>query len=150
MLIEENKELQKLASINKDACEFYNEAQEEVESSKLKQTFHDLEMLHKDIYENIQGKILANGGTSAAEETIVGKAQGTFGILMSKVSSNPDETLVSHLEEAEDRCLHSMQDAVANDTFLPETKDLLKNELLALRKSHDYMKAMKLSIKDAA
>ena len=150
MLIEENKELQKLANINKDACEFYSEAQKEVESVQLKQTFFDLEKLHQDIYENIQGKILANGGTAAAEETIVGKAQGTFGILMSKVSSSPDETLVSHLEEAEDRCLHSMQDAVANDTFLPETKNFLKSELLALRKSHDYMKAMKETVKNAA
>ncbi|MGN7438380.1 MAG: PA2169 family four-helix-bundle protein [Alcanivorax sp.] len=150
MLMQENKELQKLANINKDASEFYHEAHDEVESNALKKTFLDLEQLHRDVYQTIHGKILANGGTSEAEETVVGKAQETFGILMSKISSNPDKTLVTHLEEAEDRCLHSMEDAVANDVFLPETKTMLAGELNALKKSHDYMKAIKDSIKDAA
>ncbi len=150
MFTQENKELAKLININKDASEFYEEARDQVESAHLKETFLQLEHLHKDVYKKIQGQVRANGGDPEAEETLIGKTREIFGVLISKISTKPDVTLVSHLEEAEDRCLNSMKDAVANDSVLPETKTMLHQELSALQKSHDYMKALKETMKDAA
>lgn len=150
MFEQENKELLKLASINKDASEFYETAQEEAKSEFMKSTFENLERLHSDVTKTLEGRILANGGEADSDETITGQMKELLGVLMTKISDDVDETLVTHLEEAEDRCLHSMQDAIENESVSPDTKTILQNELSVLRKSHDYMKALKEDIKAAA
>ncbi len=150
MPVEENKELLKLISINKDACEFYDSAQEETKADDMKSTFKHLEKLHGDVVTAIESRVRANGGEADADETITGQVKEFFGVLMSKISNDVDETLVSHLEEAEDRCLHSVQDAIASKNISPETKAFLENQYIALRQSHDYMKALKDQMKRAA
>ncbi len=146
---DENNELHKLVNINKDACAFYESATKEAKSAEIKQTFRKLEELHQDVIANIQSRIRSNGGKAEADETLVGKTTQFWGELMAKVSNDVDETLVKHLEEAEDRCLHSMQDAIKDDDIRPETKTALQNELQTLRKTHDYMKALKEAMKAA-
>lgn len=146
---DENQELHKLVSINKDACEFYDSAAEEAESPEIKQTFRKLEDLHQGVITNLVGQIRANGGKPDVDETFAGKTSQFWGELMAKVSNDVDETLVKHLEEAEDRCLHSMQDAMKDEDIRPETKATLQKELQTLQKTHDYMKALKDAMKAA-
>lgn len=145
----ENKKLIKLIRINEDASEFYESAQEEVESPRLKETFKDLEVLHSDVTKTLKSRVTMNGGDADVDETVVGQVSEMFGILMSKVSNDTDGMLVTHLEEAEDRCLESMEEVMKSDGITPETKTVLVNELSALRKSHDYMKALKDHMKAA-
>ena len=146
---QENKELCKLVNINEDACTFYHSAREEVESPRLKETMRNLEDLHKGVVINLQNYIRQNGGTPEAKETLTGQAAQFWGGLMANISNDVDETLVTHLEEAEDRCLHSIQDAMEEDDVTPATKAMLHNEMDALQKSHDYVKDLKDSMKAA-
>lgn len=148
-LKDENNELHKLVNINKDACEFYNSAVQEAQSAEIKQTFTKLENLHRQVMGNLQNQIRINGGDPEADETLVGKGAQFWGELMAKVSNDVDTTLVKHLEEAEDRCLHSMEDAMKDDDIRPATKAALQSEMDTLRKAHDYMKALKDALKAA-
>ena len=143
------KELQKLANINEDACEFYEEAQKKSEDAQMKSTFKNLEILHKNVVINLQDHIRAQGKTPDTDETMIGEMRGFWGKLMASISNDIDETLVTHLEEAEDRCLHKVQDIMQNDDIPMSTKALLEKEHIALRKSHDYMKALKDCMKAA-
>jgi uncharacterized protein (TIGR02284 family) len=147
---DENKELGKLICINQDAAEFYETAQDKAESPQMKKTFASLQSLHNDVITNLQNVVRSNGGDPEADETFVGGMQKFFGELETKISNDVDETLVKHLEEAEDRCLHSIKDAISNDNISPSTKTALQSELDALQKSHDYMKVLKDCMKDAA
>lgn len=149
-LKDENNELHKLVNINKDACEFYKSAAQDVESFEIKQTFFKLENLHRQVITNLQNQIRINGGNPDADETLIGKTAQFWGGLMAKVSNDVDATLVKHLEEAEDRCLHSMEDAMKEDDIRPATKAALQSEMETLRKTHDYMKALKDAMKKAA
>lgn len=142
-LEKENKELRKLVNINKDACSFYNTACSEAESPLLKQTFRDLESLHNDVVINIQRHIYRNGGDPEAKETLAGQASRFWTEMVAKIGNDVDETLVKHLEEAEDRCLHSLEKALQDNDIRPATKTLLQDELDALQKSHDHMKSLK-------
>ncbi len=148
-LQKENKELHKLISINKDACDFYNSACEQVEDPQLKNTFRNLESVHNGVVIDLQQCIRQNEGNPEAEETLVGQAALFWGQLMARISNDVDETLVTHLEEAEDRCLHSVEDALRDGNIRPETKTVLQNELQALQKNHDYMKTLKDFMKAA-
>lgn len=150
-LSQENKELSTLININEDACEFYDYAQQKAEDVQIKKAFQDLETLHKNVVVQLQTRVRANGGDAEAEETMVGQAQRFWGALVASVSNDVDETLVSHLEEAEDRCLHSIQDALKSDKLTAATRSVLRSDLMAtLRKSHDYMKVLKERMQSAA
>ncbi len=146
---QENKELCKLININEDAGEFYESAQEKAENISLRNTFSDLENLHRGVVITLQNCVRRNGGDPAAGETFIGQAQQFWTNLMGEISNDIDETLVKNLEEAEDRCLHSIQDAIEKDTISPEVKDVLYAELSKLQKSHDYMRNMKEAMKAA-
>lgn len=145
----ENHELNKLVDINKDACEFYETATTEISSPEIKQTFRKLQSLHEDVVVRLQDYIRKNGGKTEAEETIVGKTTQFWAEMMAKISNDVDETMVTHLEAAEDRCLHSMQNALKDDALRPETKSALQDEMRTLQKTHDYMKALKDTMKAA-
>lgn len=145
----ENKELRKLVNINKDACSFYNGACKEAESTSIKQTFRNLEALHNSVVTSLQQYIRQNGGDPEAKETMTGQVTQFWGELMANISNDVDETLVKHLEEAEDRCLHSIKDAMSEDDIRPATKSKLQEELRALQKSHDYMKTLKENLQAA-
>lgn len=148
-MLKVNKELQKLANINEDACEFYEEAQDKAEDPQIKATFQNLESLHKAVVVNLQQHIRENGGEPDTDETMVGEAREFWGKLMASMSNDVDETLVKHLEETEDRCLHKIEDIMENDEISIATKTVLQNERAALQKSHDYMKALKEIMKAA-
>ncbi len=141
--------LLKLVSINKDASNFYSSASTEAKDAQLKKTFHDLETLHNGIAVNIQKYVRGTGNDADANGTVTGQVSQFWGEMMAKISNDVDETLVSHLEEAEDRCLHSIEDAMKEKEITPAAKSLLQSELVALRKSHDYMKALKEMTKAA-
>jgi uncharacterized protein (TIGR02284 family) len=143
MPTKEYKELSMLININKDACTFYEAATEHAKDAHFKRTFNDLRSLHMHVIETLQGHMRANGDTPEIKETISGKAQKFWSHVMLSVSNDVDETLVHHLEEAEDRCLNSMQETLERPDISPSTQRVLKREYSALEKSHDYMKALK-------
>lgn len=146
----ENVALSELISVNKDACHFYQSAAQKVDNIQLARTFNDLEHLHAGVVAALQRQIQQNGGSPTEEDgTISGKAAQWFAELLAKVSNDVDETLVSHLEEAEDRCLHHMQDALKDENIRIQTKSLLGAELATLERSHDYMRSLKKFMKAA-
>ena len=143
------KEISKLININKDACEFYGSAQEKADDVELKAAFRDLEGLHQDVMTHLQQHVRKNGETVDPSETFVGQSQQFWGELMAKISNDVDESLVTHLEEAEDRCLHSMKETMESDDLPVETQMLLQTELKTLQRTHDYMKSLKEMMKAA-
>jgi uncharacterized protein (TIGR02284 family) len=142
----ENKLLSNLVDINKDASEFYKAAVDCVENPRLERSFSDLERLHSAVVTDLTQQIRLNGGEPDIDGTIAGKAARIFGEMKAKISSDIDESLVSSLEEAEDRCLHSMREALDDRHMQVHTRALLVNELGTLQRSHDYMKALKDSM----
>lgn len=146
----ENNVLSELININQDASHFYQSAAQRVENPQLANTFRDLETLHEGVAASLARQVQQNGGSAQDEDgTVSGKAAQWFGELMAKVSNDADETLVAHLEEAEDRCLHHMEDAIKDDAVRTQTKSLLTAELASLRRSHDYMRSLKQFMKAA-
>lgn len=144
----ESKIINHLIEINYDACKFYQDAAAQAENPKFVQTFGNLEHLHRNVVEELSRLMAEQGIHTDIEGSLKGAGARLFGELAAKISNDTDETLVSHLEEAEDRCLHSMEDAVKKD-IRPDVKATLLSELSTLRKTHDYMKSLKDSMKAA-
>ena len=140
---DKNKEICKLININEDAAEFYEEAQENAKSPQNKETFRELEQKHKAVITSLSQHVVQNGGKVDVDETIIGEMRQLWGELSAKVSNDVDATFIKHLEEAEDRCLHQMEDIMNDDDISAEMKSMLQDEYKTLQQTHDYMKALK-------
>jgi len=143
------KVLKELANVNEDAAEFYETAQESVKDDTYKTTFSNLESLHESVASNVVILMKSYGEDYDADETMKGQAMQFWTQTKAMFSGSPNETFIKDLEEAEDRCLHSMQDAVSDTKISDTTRARLQNELTSLRKAHDYMKSLKENLKAA-
>lgn len=139
----ENKELCNLININKDAYTFYNSAQKKVKNPNLKNTFLQLEAIHRNVASHVRNQVISNGGNPEASETMFGQVNQFWGNLMASISSDVDETFIKSLEQAEDRCLTAIRDILSSDEVSPETKEALRKELRTLENTHGYMKSLK-------
>lgn len=149
-MTDDNKEICKVININEDAREFYHEAHQKAEDPKVQEIFRKYEDLHSGVVINLQNHVRQNGGNPEAEGTVMGEMQEIWGKARAALSPNVDESLITSLEEAEDRCIHSIKDAIANDSLSSGARVALKKEQDTLQKSHDYMKLMKDNVNAAA
>lgn len=148
----ENKELGKLIDINEDACAFYKSALQKTQSSQIKEAFQDLEIMHKEVVVDLQNYVRNNNADfeyTEAAQTMVGQAQKFWGELMANASREVDETLISHLQKAEERCFHSVEDVLDSEDISEPAKNLLQNQKSVLQKSHGYIQSLKESVKAA-
>ncbi|HPF78803.1 MAG TPA: PA2169 family four-helix-bundle protein [Alphaproteobacteria bacterium] len=146
---QDNKEIRKVIDINKDAVDFYSDAKSKAKDNTVKDIFQKFEKLHNDVVINLQNYVRQNGGEPEAENTVAGRVGQFWGDIKAKISNDVDESLISSLEEAEDRCIHAVSDAADNKSLSPETRIVLKQEKTLLQKTHDYMKIMKDNAKAA-
>lgn len=135
--------VQKLADINKDAYQFYEEAQKKVDDATLEQTFKNLEGLHRGVVMNLRAHLQSQGIDPDIHGTAAGEAREIWTKLMNAVSNDTNETMIAQLEEAEDRCLDQVKNIIEDDDLPEKTKTFLENEFKTLKKSHDFMKDLK-------
>lgn len=145
------KSLNHLIDICEDARVFYTDAIDQTNDPEMKRLFRHMADIRKGVVIDLRAHMRQkNLEIDDANETFGGKVNKFLGENIAKLSDNVDEALVTYLEEAEDRCLHSFQD-VANDNDLPaDTRGLIFNELNSLQKTHDYMKELKEAMSIAA
>lgn len=140
------KKLDEVVSNSKDAVDFYNSAQTKAEDPDLKKIFAQLANTHRNTLIAVERLIQVRGKDRSAEDisgTIIGQSNKLFGELLASISSKPDEKLIARLEEAEDRCLHSLEEATNIKEFSATERQLLESELLAVKNSHGNMKYLK-------
>jgi uncharacterized protein (TIGR02284 family) len=139
----DTKEVCKIININEDACEFYKSAQEKTDNPDMKKIFKNFENLHNEVIVNLQDYVRENGDDPEAENTFTGQVSEMWGRMKATLSNDVDESLIASLEEAEDRCIHSIDEAIQDGNVSPSARAALKREQGNLHKSHDYMKIMK-------
>ncbi len=145
------KTLQNLINICEDAHEFYTDSIEKTHDPEMKILFRGMADIREGVIIDLRSHMRQrNMDIEEPSETMGGKVNKFFGETVAKWSDNTDNALIAYLEEAEDRCLHSFQDA-SNDNDLPvDTRALVSKELETLQKTHDYMKELKEVVKAAA
>ncbi len=149
MSSDEIKILNNLIQQCEDAQEFYEEACETTDNHEMRMLFARMKEARAPIIADLIERVKALGGEAKDAETVMGEIRASWGKLKATLSTNKDETLVSELEEVEDRSLEEFYSAVAKN--LPEqTIIMLKRHANALRKTHDIMKATQDMFKDAA
>ncbi len=144
------KELQNLVNICEDAREFYTDAIDQTKDPEMKQLFRNMADVRKGVIVDLRTHMRQKDmDIEEPSETFGGRVNKFLGENVAKWSDKTDKALITYLEEAEDRCLHSFQD-ISNDNDVPnDTRALVSQELETLQKTHDYMKELKEAMKAA-
>ncbi len=139
---DQNDVLYHLIDVCEDAKAFYESAAEKAEDPYIETVFKNMAYIRSSIIVDLSRFVKANGGDPEKSGTIPGKTAQFFGELVAHIKPDTDKTLVTHLEEAEDRALKEFHDAMAQNIPL-QTKAVLSQQLGTLQETHDYMKALK-------
>jgi len=138
--------LQIIIDINTDASEFYTIAAATVESSKLRRSFSALFTLHQKtkitLQRLLQKKRVSINRTSALI-TGPGTTVDIFGAALTTLSSKVDTKLITSLENAENRCLHSLHVAADQESLSFATRKIIKQEIRSLKTTHYFMQELK-------
>ena len=144
------KTMQNLINICEDAREFYTDAIQQTSDPEMKRLCQQMADIRKGIIIDLRAFARQHDiSVEEASETFGGQVNKFLGEHIAKWSDNTDEALIVYLEEAEDRCLHSFEDAANDNDLSLEARQLINQELASLKKTHDYMKELKLAYKTA-
>ena len=142
--------IQNLVNICEDAREFYTDAVTQTKDPEMKRLCRQMADIRKGIIIDLRAFARQNDlKIDEPKETLGGQVNKFLGENIAKISDNTDEALIVYLEEAEDRCLHSFEDASNDNDLSPEARRLVSEELASLKKTHDYMKELKVAMKAA-
>ena len=142
-MTDQHTTLTHLIDICKDAKNFYEYAAEKTQDKFIQSVFRNMAYIRGNIIADLEDYMRASGGKPEDHNgTVKGKATQFYQSLVSRLSSDSDANLVTHLEEAEDRTLEEFHDAMALNIPMG-AKAVLSQQLNILHDTHDYMKKLK-------
>ena len=137
-----------LMDVCKDGRDFYRNAADKIENNELENIFIDSANTRDVIIVSLQDYMKQQGESIEAEGTVTGKITSFFGELAATITPNTGKTLVTQLEEAEDRSLEEFQKAM-DKNITPALKERIAHHKDDLQHTHFRMKILKDALKAA-
>jgi|GEM_PF-909523 len=147
-LEQEKSVVTNLIDVCKDGRDFYRNASENIEGKELETIFVDSANTREAIIVGLEEYMKDQGESVEADGTVKGKAASIYGQLAAKITPDTEKTLVTQLEEAEDRSLETFKEATTRN-ITPELKAKIENYANDMQQTHDRMKAIKDTLKAA-
>jgi len=138
--------LNDLIKINNDRIEGYQRAIEELPERKdtdLKSLFTAMvseSMGYKAELENLVRKY---GGSTEEGTTVSGKLYRAWMDVKAMFTGGDRKTVLSNCEAGEDAAQKAYRMALDDEEVMPQTKDLIMQQKVALKASHDRIKALR-------
>ena len=141
--------LNHLIDICEDGKNFYEAAIERSDDAEMDRTFKNMANIRREIITDLERCVRETGGEVERDGTAKGKISQLYGELKSMLSTKTDTTLVSRLEEAEDRSLEEFKDASTDSNLSADVQNVVNLSTQKLQQTHDHMKALKDGLKAA-
>ncbi len=127
--------------VMKAGIDFYEDAIEKVESSRVKQTFRKMVVNKRQAIDTLQPLAIAEQGEKETGSSFAVSSRKLYTKLAGALSSNEDHTYVKQLEEVEDKVLEVLDEALEKDQPVI-AKTTLENVRTHAQKLHDEMKVL--------
>lgn len=135
--------LHDLAQICCDGEKFYRDASEKMHDPDLREAVEAVGRVRGDLCRDFAGMLEAHGERASGEGTLYGRMQKLYADFRARLSGNPDDIYVDGLEEAEDRLLHALEEAMLT-VEPPAAREVLRRYMPAARAAHERMRQLKL------
>lgn len=141
--------LHDLAQICCDGEAFYREAAEKMQNPDLRQAVQEVGRIRGALCRDFAAYLRAQGENPSGSGTIYGALHKLYADLRAQFSADGDRIYVTELEEAEDRLLHAMEEAIL--TLEPsEARAVLRQYMPAARAAHERMRILKHDLQSSA
>lgn len=134
--------LHDLAQICCDGEKFYRDAAQKMQNDELREAVSAVGCVRGDLCRDFASLLAAHGELSSDEGTFYGRMHKLYADFRARLSGNPDEIYVDELEEAEDRLLHALEEAMLT-VEPPAARDVLRRYMPAARDAHERMRVLK-------
>ena len=139
----ENSELLKnIVEIARDGATFYASAEEKTKNPRLKAVFARMAAAKRELVTALSDHLAATGERPPEGGTLFGSLRKLYADVVATVAADDDHIYVSQLEEAEDRLLEQVQQAIE----VAKSSDVrvqLQAYLPKVRACHDEMRDLK-------
>ena len=138
--------LQDVMQIAVDGRDFYRSASAAVDIPFLKNHFAQMADTKDRLLTDLSGHITARGEEPVFSGTLVGGLRRAYADVLARLSQKPASyTYAAQLEEAEDRLLRQLDEAL-QETDSMAVRAVLLEALPRLRQSHDQIKQLRDSL----
>lgn len=139
--------LHEIAQICCDGEEFYRHAAERMQDSELREAVREVGRIRGDLCRDIHAWLRGKGAESSGG-TFYGSLHQLYTELRARFAKNGDHIYVAELEEAEDRLLHSLEEAMLT-VEPPEARAVLRQYMPAARAAHERMRRLKTGLNES-
>ncbi len=137
--------LHDLAQICCDGEAFYREAALKMQNPELREAVQEVGHIRGELCRDFATYLHQQGEQPAGTGTVYGTLHKLYADLRARFAENPDYIYVAELEEAEDRLLHAMEEAML--TLEPaEARAVLRQYMPAARAAHERMRLLKQAL----
>ena len=132
--------LNDLLRINNDRVAGYKKAVDEVKEYDLKNVFEGMADDSRKNAAELTREIKKYGGDPDAGTTTGGKIYRTWMDVKTAFTGKDGHSVLASCEFGEDAAQHAYRDAIAFVNLPPEVRQLVRNQQIALKASHDTIK----------
>jgi len=125
-----------------DGAEFYESAAKDVSDKQLAATFARLAEGKRTLIAALSGRLEMMGSEAPQSGSVLGALRKAYADLRASLSRHDERVYVAQLEEAEDRLLAQVEQAIA-ETDNAEIRSQLQAHLPGVRACHDEMRSLK-------
>jgi uncharacterized protein (TIGR02284 family) len=141
--------LQEVAEICCDGNAFYGAAAEKMQDPGLRRAVQEVGRIRGALCHDIHVRLREKGWQLGGTGTFYGTLHRLYADLRAHFAEDGDRIYVAELEEAEDRLLHSLEEAIL--TVEPaEARAVLRQYMPAARAAHERMRALKQGLASVA
>jgi uncharacterized protein (TIGR02284 family) len=134
--------LNDLLELARDGERFYRDLAVKAGSPELRGTFRQMAELRQRLMDELAEHIGARGEQPSDRRTVLGASRQLFAEAVAALTLRDDDVYLRQVEAMEDRLLAHYERALeAADS--ESVRQILRRHLLAVRASHDRMKALK-------
>ncbi len=135
--------LHDLIEICRDGHAFYDDCAGRVDDPEIRETLRQMSSLRSTLVDDFSALLASRGEAPPEGGTLVGSMHQLYTRMKAGFSNNRDGVYVSELEEAEDRLLHSFEEAMLSIES-PEALRILKRYVPLARAAHERMRQLKV------
>ncbi|MGK6318595.1 ferritin-like domain-containing protein [Sphingomonas sp. DT-204] len=121
----------------------YEDAVEDVESTRLASLFADFARDRGRVVASLQAEVGALGGEPEESGSFLGAAHRGFIDLKQALTGKNDKAIIDEVERGEDHIKAKFEDALNDTELQPATLTVIREAFTSVKASHDQARALK-------
>ena len=132
-----------------DSADGFERSAENVDSARFKSMFREFGQERRQVAGMLQERVRQLGGTPADDGSLKADLHRRWEDMKKAIAGEDDKAIVNEVERGEDYIKEKYETALKDDRMSPETRTLIQECFVSIRRGHDRASQLKHSLADA-